>query len=122
MKRSVMLKWVKRLESPRSRQARNRLRSKHDPKAMCCLGHLCAVLGFKFDKWGFVISPEGSTDPTSAKFLPDFVAEKAGMQSRTGIYGPDGPDGPKALVQANDDLKLSLPEIAKIIRKHWREL
>lgn len=119
MKRSVMLKWVKRLESPRSKQAYGRLRSTSDPKAMCCLGHLCMVLGFKFDECGCVIPPKGSTSDTSAALLPDFVVEKAGMQSRTGIYGLRSN---AALVHANDDLKLSLPEIAKIIRKHWREL
>ena len=65
----IVAAWLARLRDPNSKQAHGRLRKKD---AMCCLGHLCEVVGVKYQ------AGDGC--------LPIRVADAAGLLDDEGAY------------------------------------
>jgi hypothetical protein len=115
--RDLVIRWVKRLRDPLSRQAKQVLRSTEDHAAMCCLGHLCDIVDP--DGWGMDIDGEWKFRYES-KVLPVSVKERVGLSS-VGEYINGGlvydwaagnnPRQCLALTTANDS-GWTLPEIA----------
>ena len=116
MKRYWAMKWAKDLEAPRRKQAQGYLK---EGNGYCCLGRLCVVAGVRWKDGGF--DGEMMT-------LPQSVMEKTGMRSCQGEF-PGAEAALSAigtpvcahLAHAND-AGMKFKDIAKVIRKHWREL
>lgn len=138
MKKSVMEKWTKELESGRYRQTTGVLKKPRSAKAYghCCLGVLCDIYARETGKgnWEtessatdgaktFVVN--GATNHTE---LPDPVRKWAGLNTPAGDIDGVRPlavndnQVARSLVTCNDDLKLSFKEIAKVIRKNYKKL
>lgn len=54
--RANRIKWIERLEDPKSKKATKRLVARVGG-GMCCLGHGCAALGYEFDHIGEAEGP-----------------------------------------------------------------
>lgn len=115
MKRSIARRWVKALDSGEYKQTEGKLRDGRDN--FCCLGVLCNIHAYdhpevaaaQLDSWEYL----GSDTE-----LPEEVMKWAGMQSMTGqIKGRS-----ESLIDFNDCHGLTFPQIAKVIRKHWKDL
>lgn len=121
MKRSIARKWAKALESGEYKKTTGMLRR---DGGWCCLGVLCNLHAQEH--------PEiAATQKTKGKYLgerasaPDEVCDWAGISHSQGrleekIIIDNSPY--KYLAEINDATKLTFPEIAKIIRKHYKEL
>lgn len=121
MKRSIARKWAKALESGEYKQGQGQLR-KGD--SFCCLAVLCNLHA--------EAHPEIAAQQKIKKkylgetaFLPDEVMAWSDINSSDGTLPTDIivrgiPHG--ELTSLNDSAKLTFPEIAKVIRKHWKEL
>lgn len=114
MKRSIARKWAEMLESGEIKQAKGQLR-KGD--AMCCLGVLCNLHAQD--------NPEYAAAQKYKKYYggnsdtpPQAVLEWAGLATDL----PYTAEHPKGLANLNDNEGYSFEQIAKIIRKHWKEL
>ena len=126
MKKSWAMKWVKALESGRYKQATGKLQD--DGGACCCLGVLCRITRTPSDVKGSA-SPLvffGTEDDGSDTSLPKMTRDKVGMQTvsgslNDGIEMSDGKGKACSLITANDR-GMTFKEIAKIIRKRYREL
>lgn len=118
MKEYWARKWIKDLETPGRKQATGTLR---DGPGYCCLGRACVVAGVKpvkgtFKEWRF---------DNEESALPASVVEKFGMRSEDGkLPAPIEVRGMQChtLISLNDDAGMKFKDIAKVIRKHWREL
>lgn len=123
MKRSIARKWAKALESGEYAQGTGVLRTEVTNK-FCCLGVLCNLHAQD--------NPDMAATQTEPHIyfeydteLPDEVVDYSGMRNREGkFYDFIVKDYPQAhsLIDLNDEEELTFPEIAKIIRKHWKEL
>lgn len=121
MKRSIARKWAQALESGDYKQTVGELRNKD---GFCCLGVLCNIHAQEHPKIAAL-----ETDPYSylgeATELPFEVREWVGMNSDSGKF-PRGliKEVPSAdcLIDLNDDAEWNFKQIAKVIRKHWKEL
>ncbi len=125
MKRSLLNKWIARLEDPNAKQAREVLRDENG--GMCCLGVLCDIVNpnnwdyddeqasyFWYVDLDSHLGGGRNKDDTS---LPTILAEGLGMKS-TGAYLPDYESGINSdldLAQLNDEGK-TFAEIAHILR------
>lgn len=112
MKKSIMRKWVTALRSGKYRQGIEALVSGKPGRAEhCCLGVLCALSPWKntYDRIGRWSSRN--------IYLPDQVAEWAGMDSVIGQYG----NSSRSLVDLNDR-GTSFEEIADIIEQNYEAL
>ena len=120
MKQSIARKWAAALDSGEYKQGQDYLR--HGNK-FCCLAVLCNLHAQAHPE----IAAEEKSKGTylgESHFLPEEVQDWSGMGSSDGLI-------PKVVVKGesygeltalNDVAKLTFPEIAKIIRKHWKEL
>lgn len=113
MKRALARRWAAALESGEYKQGTWQLRKGNK---FCCLAVLCnlhaqdhpeiaAKQKLKSAYMGEVVA------------LPAEVCEWAGMKSPIGGIRND-----ESLANMNDVQGLTFPEIAKVIRKHWKEL
>jgi hypothetical protein len=121
MKRSIARKWAKALESGEYQQTRGELRNMD---RFCCLGVLCNIHAQEH--------PEIAAEQTSMfeymgeeNELPFEVREWVGMDSASGKF-PRGliKELPYAvsLIDLNDEAEWTFKQIAKVIRKHYKEL
>lgn len=113
MKRAIARKWAKALDSGEYSQSYHALRS---ADGFCCLGVLCNLHAQAHPEIAarqvFDDSYLGSTTA-----LPQEVVEWSGMASDEGYINRDF-----CLIDLNDDGQVTFPEIAKVIRKYWKEL
>jgi hypothetical protein len=113
--RPLVIRWVKRLQDPKSKQARKVLRD--DRGGMCCLGHLCHVAAPS--QWrclgnDWMWQGEVGTPPKS-------------LMQRVGLgWSGKKPDGSEwadfqavELTVANDESKVTLPQIADALIAHY---
>ena len=135
MKRYYAMKWAKYLEQPGLKQARHILIDRKAKKVTkstpkCCLGHLEFMLGTKFEKkTGACMSDSRpvwvAKDTSSYAVVSPETQNKLDMKSSCGGTSlsvlPGAITEWDNLAEANDG-GLSLKEIAKIIRKHWKEI
>lgn len=113
MKRSIARKWAQALESGEYKQARHALR-KGDK--FCCLGVLCNIHAQEHPEIA-VQQKRKQHYLNEDAILPHPVQEWAGLATPNGkLKSYD------ALTVLNDYTELTFPEIAKVIRKHWKEL
>ena len=117
MKRSIARKWAKALESGEYKQAKGALRKSG---GFCCLGVLCNLHAQEHPEIAEQQKDKGSYLGQSG-FLPKEVMEWVRMGSNDGAL-PQQISGHWHLTGLNDGAKLTFPEIAKVIRKHWKEL
>lgn len=121
MKRSIARKWAAALESGDYKQIDGSLRIGN---SFCCLGVLCnihaqkhpEIASLELDKHAYL---DAEVD------LPNEVADWSGMHSHQGkIQSGVHYKGQKynCLIELNDIADMTFPEIAKVIRKHWKEL
>lgn len=121
MKRSIARKWAKALESGEYQQTRGELRN---TVGFCCLGVLCNIHAQEH--------PEIAAEQTSMyeylgeeTELPFEVRDWAGMDSISGKF-PRGliKEVPTAdsLIDLNDDAEWNFKQVAKVIRKYYKEL
>jgi hypothetical protein len=125
MKKSIAMKWADALESGEYGQGTGSLRS--DQNEFCCLGVLCNLHAQKYKKLA-----KTQEDPSvyfgHSEFPPEQVwSEWAGMKSEEGTFvtrpAEDEDDWPDTDDLANmNDGGASFSEIAKVIRKHYKEL
>lgn len=113
MKRSIARKWAQALESGEYKQCKGQLR-KGD--SFCCLGVLCNLHAQEHPEIA-AKQKKKSSYLSEATALPDAVQEWAGMDSEYGarVYG-------RPLTMLNDAEGFTFPEIAKVIRKEWKNL
>lgn len=144
MKRNIAYRWAKYLEMRGRKQTKGSLGDCKGPKVRasdpkCCLGHLEFMLGNPgmVAEDGAMKVPSKSLNGTTGMdtgCLSPWAREKSGMRSGTGRFflGKDGsvmrgtaePWGTAefvSLASANDN-GMTLKEIAKVIRKRWRDL
>ena len=110
MKRNIAMKWAKYLETPGLKQAIGILDAGKGSR--CCLGHLCHLLGVKKTHLNNQI---GWLYDGQMIVLPTSVMKLTNMRTPVGKYLGG------QLAEAND-IGIPLPLIAKIIRKHYKEL
>jgi len=113
MKRSIARKWAQALDSGEYKQGKGHLR-KGDK--WCCLGVLCNLhaqahpeIAAKQKRKGVYLGSRAA--------LPEEVQTWAGMDSYDGYINYD-----TDLVTMNDAEGKSFAEIAKVIRKRYKEL
>jgi hypothetical protein len=117
--RNLVIKWVKRLQDPKTKQAHSVLRDEQG--GMCCLGHLCHVYARGLwrktgpDSWSYL---------GDSAFLPDKLANLLGIKNDgRDLFGRDytapGRFSAHSLVNANDTQRWTLPEIAEAVIKHY---
>lgn len=121
MKRSIARKWAAALDSGEYGQTTGTLRKNGK---FCCLGVLCNMHA--------QAHPEiAKTQRRAKEYLgcealpPHEVTEWSGMASDDGRLSSSVEINGKFyndLADLNDNAKLTFPEIAKVIRKHWEEL
>lgn len=113
MKRSIALRWAKALESGEYEQGIGQLRTSRNE--FCCLGVLCNL--HAEDNPDVAKKQKSKTKyMTCTGVLPDEVIQWADMCSTLGCIQET------SLAELNDKSELTFPEIAKVIRKHWKEL
>lgn len=117
MKRSIARRWASALDSGEYKQTVGRLR---DDEGFCCIGVLCnihaqdnpEIAAKETDMYSYLGCEEEA---------PEEVLEWSGMKEPEGEL-PERIRGHMCLTGLNDNAQMSFPEIAKIIRKHWKEL
>lgn len=128
MKRAIARKWAQALESGEYKQTTGSLR---DSQGFCCLGVLCNLHAQEHSE----ISAD-ETDPssylTADAVLPETVMEWAGMRYEDGRFINKVEVGiqteeyygryASCLIELNDELEYEFKDIAKVIRKHYKEL
>ena len=121
MKRSLLNKWIARLEDPTTKQGKNMLLKKDG--SMCCLGVLCDIVDpngwteMPDEDWGllrkfFVYNKDSNS---SYLELPKNLADELNM-FQTG-YPIEGKKDSIALINMNDD-GISFKEIAALLRNN----
>lgn len=112
MKKSIAMRWAKALESGRYKQT---IESLQDSNGNCCLGVLCRI-----SRKGKFINNDaflefGLNGDSQSNVLIPGVMRWAGISTEIGEFAGT------SLADLNDTGK-SFKEIAKIIRKHYKEL
>jgi hypothetical protein len=114
--RELVIKWVKRLQDPKSKQAHSVLRDEQG--GMCCLGHLCHV--YAPGLWRKGLGDWSYLGETT--LLPEKIRNLVGLNQ----YGSLGSDWnlnsfaiSHSLVDANDMQRWTLPEIADAVIKKY---
>lgn len=110
MKRSLLNKWIERLEDPNTMQGKGGLRTLH---GFCCLGVLCDIVdptGWNKDQWGWFFNYKQNI--TIRGFLPPILAQENGMEP----IGISSGSREAALSTLNDG-NYTFQEIAKILRE-----
>lgn len=116
MKKSIAMKWAEALESGEYRQTKGTLRKSG---AFCCLGVLCNMHAQANPKFAATQNSKTFYDEEAA-FPSQRVKEWAGMQTDDGSFS-DVELGDISLATENDS-GVKFPEIAKLIRKYYKEL
>jgi hypothetical protein len=117
--RGLVIKWVKRLQDPKSKQAHGVLRDGRG--GMCCLGHLCHVYApglwrkNKHGQWEYL--GEHNLLPFKLNRLTGL--DSYGAPSDYAMYRIPGKRETHTLVSANDTERWSLPEIANAVIRHY---
>jgi hypothetical protein len=119
IERGLVIKWVKRLQDPKSKQAYGRLRDNEG--GMCCLGHLCHVYAPRLWRKD---PPGGWVYLGSKNLLPEKLKRLTGLDSYgsppdDAMYRIPGKGEARTLVSANDAKRCSLPEIADAVIKKY---
>jgi hypothetical protein len=109
MKKSWAMKWARDLEKTSAKQATGVLNNGRG--GFCCLGRLCVVAG----KRGSSNADGGISYGDETTVLPSEVMALVEMKTSTGAFGQE------ELTDMNDS-GVSFRELAKIIRKNWRDL
>lgn len=121
MKRSIARKWAKALESGEYKQCTGQLRK---GKSFCCLGVLCNLHAeahpelAKTQKNKKEYFGNGETLPEEVMDWANIRCEEGALDKGVQVNGRYYEE----LTGLNDTAKLTFPEIAKVIRKHWKEL
>lgn len=123
MKKSIAMKWAALLESGEIKQAKGTLRNRAN--AMCCLGLLCNMHAEANPEFAAKQRYKTEYDGNNA-VVPESVMEWSGLISDNGGTGgavrfhtTKGSFG--CLAEANDN-GVKFPEIAQLIRRHYKEL
>ena len=127
MKRKYAYEWADYLEQPGLKQARGNLSDgnrKSSPK--CCLGHLEFMLGNRFKKEKIYGVTSYFLKTGEDLLLSKETMEKVGMRTPNGVFKtpvklPGFGFKIETLSQMNDN-SVSLKDIAKFIRKKYKEL
>lgn len=122
MKRSIARKWAQALESGEYKQATGQLRKADG--AMCCLGVLCNLHAQEHPEIA-AQQKKKTVYCGEAEVAPKEVLKWSGLQSDVGILPEEHVINGRShteLTELNDNAKLTFPEIAKVIRKHWKGL
>jgi len=122
MKSSLARRWAAALESGEYQQTDGRLRNGGN---FCCLGVLCNLHAQDHPEIA-----QDEDDPDSYlgadTDLPTLVKDWAGMACTGGAFSDAITDSEgnyrHSLIELNDEAGYTFPEIAKVIRKHWKEL
>lgn len=117
MKRSIARKWSKALESGDYEQGKDALRVNNK---FCCIGVLCNLHAQEHPKFAAEQDCAESYDGENA-IAPEVVINWAGLNSANPSVDEEL-YGQPSLAELNDYGDKGFPEIAKIIRKHWKEL
>jgi hypothetical protein len=126
MKRYWAMKWINDLERTSVRQGKKRMKSRDEDGrlAYCCLARLCVVGGDKGKKLSEqylgreVFGFGGDLD---SMVVPDDLRQKFGMsRSNPEVTLENGER--HSLAHCNDQLGMSFKQIAKLIRKQWKDL
>ena len=116
MKRSIARKWAKMLDSGDLKQSKGVLR---DKDGFCCLGGLCNLHATEHPE--IAIKQKRKYVYLDADvYLPNLVQEWSGMKTPAGVFNIDGMNS--SLADLNDLEEWTFPQIAKFIRKNWKEL
>jgi len=117
MIRAIARKWAAALDSGEYEQTTGQLR---DDNGFCCIGVLCNIHAQD--------NPElaaTQTDPHryfgKGVHAPEEVMGWSGLKVAEGKL-PVQIVGARYLTDLNDRVGYTFPEIAKVIRKHWKEL
>lgn len=121
MKKSVAMKWAKALESGKYKQADGYLRTPAGD--YCCLGVLCDLVGEEVGlKRGAVRGFVKDGMPYNAT-LPSFVSRFVGMKSSDGLLSAYGRAKKAVSLSGLNDIKsLSFNQIARVIRRRYKDL
>jgi hypothetical protein len=127
MKRSIARAWAAALDSGQYIQGTGQLREKYrnphekTTNTFCCLGVLCNMHAQEHPEIARL-----ETDPTEylgeSGLLPTEVMDWAGMIGDGGEFGFGSKASVDSLVAANDDAGMDFKQIAKLIRKEWKNL
>lgn len=111
MKRSIARKWAKALESGEYKQGKEQLRNGDN---FCCLGVLCNLHAQEHPEFAAKQKKKKAYDGEEG-LTPTVVCEWSEINYNPSVGGVGN------LARLNDE-GASFLEIAKIIRKHWKEL
>lgn len=112
MKRELARRWAKALESGDYKQGFGQLRKNG---RFCCLAVLCNLHAQDHPEIAAQQKKAQSYCGNSG-VLPIEVMKWSGVKDDCGDFGSNSLSG------LNDEHKLTFPEIAKVIRKHYKEL
>ena len=121
MKEDIATRWNEALESGEYKQ--NHDEHLKDNTGFCCLGVLCELAV----KDGIISSAKYRPENEFFSYggytaiLPPEVMDWAGMASETGMFLDEDENQSECLTTINDS-GVKFPEIAKIIKDHWKEL
>lgn len=105
----IIAAWLERLRDPASKQAHSLLND--GDGAMCCLGHLCEVLGVET-----TLNGAGKvTYLGEYHYLPGPVVAAVGLRTWDGEFGSADDETLNDLAELNDEACKTLSEIADII-------
>ena len=112
MDKRIKMMWIKALTSGKYKKEVGRLHS-NEKNTYCCLGVLCDLHSKRANgrKWS-----NSSTYYNSKSFLPKVVQKWAGLDTNDCTIETE--DDFTSLVEANDDLRLTFPQIARLIKKY----
>lgn len=114
MKRSIARKWAAALDSGEYTQCKGKLR-KGD--TFCCLGVLCNLHAQAHPEFALEQISKASYAGSNST-LPEVVIEWAGLYDENPYVNKYN----EGLAGLNDTHGKTFPDLAKIIRKHWKEL
>lgn len=133
MKKAIMEKWTETLASGRHRQVTGSLKAPKGSKAYgyCCLGVLCDIYAKETGKGAWVDAEHGGKGfrvghITREGTLPEAVQKWAGLKTNGGASGKvlleQDTREYTSLVELNDEAGLKFKDIAKIIKKNYKNL
>lgn len=124
MKKKIADRWIAALRSGKYVQAKDALCSN---AGFCCLGVLCDL-----SEKGAWVASCGPSNPRdylgTGSELPHEVSRWAGMRSLDGRFDSDNPEHQPpgafepSLLQLNDTLEFTFPQIADVIEQHWERM
>ena|ERR1700741_5527679 len=118
MKKSIAMKWVAALESGEYKQTTGKLRQGN---SFCCLGVLCNLHAQEFPE---IAKTQKKRNSYLGEFgeLPEKVQEWSEMSSDEGDFYDPSTLREYSLINMNDKEGKTFEQIAKVIRKYYKEL